>query len=127
VISINGQAVPFTGYQDTVLLPPRNQDGTPSTVTVIMPFIDRNIVGKYVVPHALARSLARSLPPSLSHTRGRLRFLFHCHLLYHEDGGMMGVIVVNEASAAAASSLLPSLGAMVVLALALVVLAVLGA
>jgi len=39
----------------------------------------------------------------------------------------MGVIVVNEASAAAASSLLPSLGAMVVLALALVVLAVLGA
>jgi len=52
----------FVGYQDTV------QSETQSQVTLILPFDNPLIVGKFVV---------------------------HCHLLKHEDNGMMATVLVS--------------------------------
>jgi len=60
--SVNGISVPLTGYQDTVLMPGLQN------VTVIIPFLDPLIKGKYP---------------------------FHCHILWHEDGGMMGIVQIS--------------------------------
>ena len=63
VTEVNGQAVPFTGYVDTVRVPERGE------VKLRLPFTDRLIIG---------------------------RFMFHCHVLRHEDKGMMAQIEVYD-------------------------------
>lgn len=69
VTEVDGKPVPFTGYQDVVTLPPAPDDDTPSTVKVIIPFTDPVIVGKFV---------------------------YHCHIIQHEDQGMMATLFVQE-------------------------------
>lgn len=69
VTHVNGEPVPFTGRQDTVNMPLRIDETTPSEVTVLIPFTNPIILGKFV---------------------------YHCHILEHEDGGMMATIVVEE-------------------------------
>lgn len=69
VVEVNGVPVPFTGYQDVVNLPAAASDGTPSEVKVILPFDNPVIVGKFV---------------------------YHCHIIQHEDQGMMATIYVQE-------------------------------
>jgi len=66
VTAINGAPQSFTGYQDVVTLPAATD--TPSSVTVIIPFTDPVIVGKFV---------------------------YHCHIIQHEDQGMMATIYVQ--------------------------------
>jgi FtsP/CotA-like multicopper oxidase with cupredoxin domain len=64
VTSVNGQAVNNYGQQDVIPLPPMDpKTKKPGTVTIEMPFEDFD--GKFVI---------------------------HCHILDHEDGGMMGRI-----------------------------------
>ena len=69
-----------TGFPalDTVNLP-HAVNGRPGLVKIIMPFTDPNIVGKFV---------------------------YHCHILEHEDGGMMATMQVND---------LPSGGALLII------------
>ena len=69
-VTANGdEPAPFTGYQDTVNMPLRIDENTPSEVKVLIPFTNPIIVGKFV---------------------------YHCHILEHEDGGMMASIEVVE-------------------------------
>ena len=76
VTSINGVPVPFTGYQDSVILPINDQNWT--TVTIIFPFNKPYLLGKFV---------------------------FHCHILAHEDNGMMAVVeVINSCPAFATTN-----------------------
>jgi len=70
VVAINGVAQPFTGYQDTVNLPPATDAG-PSVVTAIVPFDNPIIVGEFV---------------------------YHCHIVQHADQGMMANIQVVDPS-----------------------------
>lgn len=67
VTEINGEAQPFIGLQDTVNLPIATDAG-PGVVKVLIPFTDPVIVGKFV---------------------------YHCHILEHEDGGMMATVEVT--------------------------------
>jgi suppressor of ftsI len=67
VQDING-AAQAPAWTDTVTLPYQNADGTPSVTHVLIDFRDPTIRGT---------------------------FLFHCHLLEHEDGGMMAKITVQ--------------------------------
>ncbi|HET9660049.1 MAG TPA: multicopper oxidase domain-containing protein [Thermomicrobiales bacterium] len=66
VISSNGedQMEPFVYYKDTLPLPPKIGD-VPGEVVLRIPFLD--YAGKFV---------------------------YHCHILSHEDAGMMGVVEV---------------------------------
>jgi suppressor of ftsI len=64
---VDGVAKPAY-WADTVTLPYRHADGTPSVTHVLLDFRDPIIRGT---------------------------FLFHCHLLEHEDGGMMAKIAVQ--------------------------------
>ena len=66
--AINGQAVANPELVDTVTVPPWSGTGPYPNVTVRMDFRDPNIAGTFV---------------------------YHCHILDHEDGGMMAKIVVN--------------------------------
>ena len=66
VIEINGVAQTPTGLQDTVNLPIQ-VGNTPGQVKIIVPFLEPTIAGKFV---------------------------YHCHILEHEDGGMMANILV---------------------------------
>jgi suppressor of ftsI len=66
VTSVNGQAVPPDSLRDVVDLP-YAQNGVPGEVKVIIPFTDPIMVG---------------------------RFVFHCHIVGHEDAGMMANLVV---------------------------------
>lgn len=70
VESVNGQAARPLHWVDTVTVPPMRYThtaGTPGTATVLMDFRDPIIRGTFV---------------------------FHCHILDHEDGGMMATIRV---------------------------------
>jgi len=71
VTKVNGKEVAFTGYQDNVNVPYADDDGNvgKGSVTLRIPFTDPVIVGKFV---------------------------YHCHILEHEDGGMMATIEVQE-------------------------------
>lgn len=62
VEKINGRPVPIHGFADVVNIP-RMQNGKPGTVLIRMRF--RTFTGKAV---------------------------FHCHILFHEDNAMMGII-----------------------------------
>ena len=68
VEAINGVPVPNPDLQDTIIVSPWSGSGPYPSVTVRMDFRDPNIVGTFV---------------------------FHCHILDYEDGGMMGKIQVN--------------------------------
>jgi FtsP/CotA-like multicopper oxidase with cupredoxin domain len=76
VTEINGVADSGNSLHDTVNLP-FAIGSQPGIVKVIVPFTDPNIVGKFV---------------------------YHCHILEHEDGGMMQVIQVNPATDNSAST-----------------------
>jgi len=68
VTEINGVAQPFLGHQDNVNLPFQpTPDAAPGVVKVLIDFRNPIIVGKFV---------------------------YHCHILEHEDGGMMAVAEV---------------------------------
>lgn len=71
VIDINGQPQPFNGYNDVVTLPAAASDSKPSVVTVLIPFTNPVILGKFV---------------------------YHCHIIQHEDQGMMSVVQVIDPS-----------------------------
>jgi suppressor of ftsI len=72
VTGINGVPQPANGLHDTVNLP-YAVNGRPGVVKIVVPFTDPNIVGKFV---------------------------YHCHILEHEDGGMMATLQVNPSAAA---------------------------
>jgi FtsP/CotA-like multicopper oxidase with cupredoxin domain len=67
VTEIDGVPQPFVGHQDTVNVPYQQDGGPPGQVKLIMDFRNPNIVGKFV---------------------------YHCHILEHEDGGMMSIAEV---------------------------------
>jgi suppressor of ftsI len=69
ITEIDGEAQPFNGYNDVVTLPPAPSDTQPSVVKVLIPFTDPVIVGEFV---------------------------YHCHIIQHEDQGMMSVIRVTD-------------------------------
>jgi len=80
VTEINGVPQPFTGYQDVVNLPSAADDGTPSAVKFLLKFDPPIIVGEYV---------------------------YHCHIVQHEDQGMMANILVEDGLARAVKALEP--------------------
>jgi FtsP/CotA-like multicopper oxidase with cupredoxin domain len=67
VLRVNGQSDNDPALRDTVIVPHWSGAGPYPSVTLRMDFRDANIVGLFV---------------------------YHCHLLGHEDGGMMGAIQV---------------------------------
>jgi FtsP/CotA-like multicopper oxidase with cupredoxin domain len=69
VTAMNGQTVANPTLVDTVTIPPWTGTGPYPNVTMRMDFRDPNIAG---------------------------RFVYHCHILDHEDGGMMATIVVKR-------------------------------
>ena len=66
VTEINGAPQPANGLHDTINMP-YAMNGQPGVVKIILPFTNPNIVGSFV---------------------------YHCHILEHEDGGMMQRIQV---------------------------------
>jgi suppressor of ftsI len=74
VTEIDGRPQPAHGLHDTVNLPIARM-GRPGRVKITIPFTDPHIVGKFV---------------------------YHCHILEHEDGGMMATLQVNPRSTAQA-------------------------
>jgi len=66
VVEVNGVSFPFQGRQDTVQLP-YQENNNPGEVKIIIPFTEPEIIGKFV---------------------------FHCHIMEHEDNGMMAIIQV---------------------------------
>jgi FtsP/CotA-like multicopper oxidase with cupredoxin domain len=88
VLDVDGQPVNDPALRDTVDIPYWRGSGPYHSVTVRMDFSDPNIVGTFV---------------------------YHCHILEHEDGGMMGEIEVlppgsaaTAAVAASAASIAPN-------------------
>ena len=73
VLEVNGVAVNDPAIRDTVDLPYWSGTGAYPSVKVRMDFRDPNIIGTFV---------------------------YHCHILQHEDAGMMGEIEVLPAGAA---------------------------
>jgi len=71
VEAINGVPVPNPDLQDTITIPNWSGNGPYPSVTLRMDFRDPNIAGTFV---------------------------FHCHILDHEDAGMMAKIQVNLAN-----------------------------
>ena len=70
VMKINGVPVSNPDLQDTIQIPNWSGSGPYPSVTLRMDFRDPNIAGTFV---------------------------YHCHILDHEDGGMMAKIQVNPA------------------------------
>jgi suppressor of ftsI len=81
VTEINGVEQPFRGYQDVVNLPIAQKNGDPGEVKFLLRFDPPIIAGEYV---------------------------YHCHIVQHEDQGMMANIVVEDALARALRSEQPS-------------------
>jgi len=71
VMAINGVPVPNPYLADTITIPNWSGSGSYPSVTLRMDFRDPNIAGTFV---------------------------YHCHILDHEDGGMMAKIQVNPAN-----------------------------
>jgi suppressor of ftsI len=67
VTEVNGVPTQFDGLRDTFSVPPM-MNGKPGAAKLIIPFTNPEIVG---------------------------RFVFHCHVVKHEDKGMMQVIEVR--------------------------------
>lgn len=66
-IAADGVTVSNPAFLDTITVPHTSDDGTIHRVTLLMDFRDSNIIGTFV---------------------------FHCHILAHEDAGMMANILV---------------------------------
>ena len=66
VKEVNGEPVQFDGLRDTYSVPPA-RNGKPGEAKLLIPFTNPEIVG---------------------------RFVFHCHVVKHEDKGMMMAIEV---------------------------------
>jgi FtsP/CotA-like multicopper oxidase with cupredoxin domain len=77
VLEVNGQAVNDPAVRDTVDLPYWSGSGPYPSVKVRMDFRDPNVIGTFV---------------------------YHCHILQHEDGGMMGEIQVLPSSGSASAT-----------------------
>jgi FtsP/CotA-like multicopper oxidase with cupredoxin domain len=77
VLEVNGQPVNDPAVRDTVDLPYWSGSGAYPSVKVRMDFRDPNIVGTFV---------------------------YHCHILQHEDAGMMGAIQVLHSSGSASTT-----------------------
>src|SRR3984885_9172006 len=99
VLEVNGQPVNDPAIRDTVDIPYWNGSGPYPSVKVRMDFRDPNIVGTFV---------------------------YHCHILEHEDGGMMGEIQVlpsvGSASVTTVSASAPSIAPNGILTLSATVL-----
>jgi len=67
VVEINGVRQDFVGHMDNINVPFQTAGGPPGSVKILIDFRDPNIVGKFV---------------------------YHCHILEHEDGGMMSIAEV---------------------------------
>ena len=67
VLEINGKSVPDSGLRDTIDIPYYDEKGPYPSVKLRMDFRDPRIIGTFV---------------------------FHCHILQHQDQGMMGTIQV---------------------------------
>ena len=67
VTDINGDDQDATGLRDVIDVPFR-QNGKPGSVTIVIPFRNPLMVG---------------------------RFPFHCHIVEHEDGGMMANVLLK--------------------------------
>jgi FtsP/CotA-like multicopper oxidase with cupredoxin domain len=70
VTATNGNRADFLRVLDTINVPFAS-GGTPGQVTLLVPFLRDRIAG---------------------------RFVYHCHILEHEDGGMMANILVQPRS-----------------------------
>ena len=68
VTEVNGTPTRFDGLRDTFSVPPM-KNGAPGAAKLIIPFTNPEIVG---------------------------RFVFHCHVVKHEDKGMMQVIELRQ-------------------------------
>jgi FtsP/CotA-like multicopper oxidase with cupredoxin domain len=68
VTEVNGAPTDFDGLRDTFSVPPQ-RDGKPGEAKLIIPFTNPEIVG---------------------------RFVFHCHVVKHEDKGMMMAVEVVQ-------------------------------
>lgn len=79
VTEVNGAAQDFVGHIDNVSVPFQADDGTPGQIKVLIDFRNPQIVGKFV---------------------------YHCHILEHEDGGMMAIAEVTGPTLSATDSLL---------------------
>ncbi len=77
VLEVNGQPVNDPAIRDTVDLPFWSGSGAYPSVKLRMDFRDPNIVGTFV---------------------------YHCHILQHEDAGMMGAIQVLPSSGSASTT-----------------------
>jgi FtsP/CotA-like multicopper oxidase with cupredoxin domain len=77
VLEVNGQAVNDPAIRDTVDLPYWSGSGPYPSVKLRMDFRDPNIVGTFV---------------------------YHCHILQHEDAGMMGEIQVLPSAGVASAT-----------------------
>jgi FtsP/CotA-like multicopper oxidase with cupredoxin domain len=71
LMAVNGMPVPNQELMDTTVVPSWSGTGPYPSITVRMDFRDPNITGTFV---------------------------YHCHILDHEDGGMMAKILVNPAN-----------------------------
>jgi FtsP/CotA-like multicopper oxidase with cupredoxin domain len=71
VTHINGEAVPEPVWQDTILLPKEGDAEDPASGSITFRTRFLHFAGKYVL---------------------------HCHILYHEDLGMMQLVQVNASS-----------------------------
>ena len=67
VTEVNGATADFDGLRDTFSVPPA-QNGKPGEAKLIIPFTNPEILG---------------------------RFVFHCHVVKHEDKGMMMTVEVR--------------------------------
>jgi FtsP/CotA-like multicopper oxidase with cupredoxin domain len=67
VTEVNGSPAHFDGLRDTFSVPPM-KNGMPGEAKLIIPFTNPEIVG---------------------------RFVFHCHVVKHEDKGMMQTVQVS--------------------------------
>jgi len=81
VIAIDGQPVNDPALRDTMDIPFWTGTGPYHSITVRMDFSDPNILGTFV---------------------------YHCHILEHEDGGMMGEIQVLPAGSSATATVAAS-------------------
>jgi hypothetical protein len=77
VTESNGERLDIGKMMDTVNVP-FARNGRPGEVKLIMPFLEDRIAG---------------------------RFVYHCHILEHEDGGMMAVAEVLPSVRSAANAL----------------------
>jgi FtsP/CotA-like multicopper oxidase with cupredoxin domain len=68
VVAMDGKPVANPQLRDTINVPYWSGSGPFHSVTLRMDFRDPNIAGTFV---------------------------FHCHVLFHEDGGMMGKVQVD--------------------------------